>query len=135
MRVSAIILKKGKVLLIRRKREGMEEYWLFPGGEVEKGETPERAIIREVYEETSLKVVNCLYSFDYLDKDGNKHPVFLCKVKGGEPKINKDSPEAEAQSEKDQYSPEWVTLDKAIALTVYPEEGLRVLKNLHKNEN
>lgn len=34
-----------------------KEYWAPPGGGVEKGETPEQAIIREVLEETNMKVL------------------------------------------------------------------------------
>lgn len=53
--VSAWIEKEGKVLLVKRplhkKRGGL---WEFPGGKIEKGETPEEAIIRELKEELGL---------------------------------------------------------------------------------
>lgn len=32
------------------------EYWSLPAGAIEPGETPEEAVIREVWEETGLKV-------------------------------------------------------------------------------
>ncbi|MGE7881615.1 NUDIX domain-containing protein [Bacillus sp. NPDC094077] len=32
------------------------EYWSLPAGAIEPGETPEEAIVREVWEETGLKV-------------------------------------------------------------------------------
>ena len=51
---SALILnKEGKVLLIYHKKLNV---WLYPGGHIEKNETPDQAVIREVFEETSLEV-------------------------------------------------------------------------------
>ncbi len=55
MRAAAIILKEAKILLIHRFFNG-KEYYVFPGGGVESGETPEEAAIREMKEETSLDV-------------------------------------------------------------------------------
>ncbi len=34
------------------------QYWVFPGGGINKGEKPERAAVREVLEETGLEIVN-----------------------------------------------------------------------------
>ena len=42
-----------KVLLIRHKKNGR---WTQPGGHIEGNETPEEAALREVYEETGLRV-------------------------------------------------------------------------------
>lgn len=52
------VVKKGDRLLItRRKQEGLlGGLWEFPGGKVEKGETPEAACVRELLEETGLVV-------------------------------------------------------------------------------
>jgi 8-oxo-dGTP pyrophosphatase MutT (NUDIX family) len=129
MRVSAIIVKNKKVLLMHRKKDG-EEYWVFPGGGVEENETSEQAIKREVLEETSLKVTDCSYSFDYLDENKVAHPVFVCEVEDGDPKLG--GPEAEKHSEEDWYHPEWINLEDAVKLNVYPDEGKSVLENLLK---
>ncbi|WP_236712667.1 NUDIX hydrolase [Peribacillus muralis] len=52
----SIILKvKDKVALIRRCREGTA-YYVFPGGGIEKAETPEQAAKREAFEELGVKV-------------------------------------------------------------------------------
>ncbi len=43
-RSCAAIVQGGKVTLIERKRDG-SLYYLFPGGGVEEGETPEEALM------------------------------------------------------------------------------------------
>jgi len=51
---SALILnKERKILLVNHRKLGV---WLYPGGHVDKGETPDEAVIREVKEETGLDV-------------------------------------------------------------------------------
>ncbi|MGC9060624.1 MAG: NUDIX domain-containing protein [Thermoplasmata archaeon] len=50
-----VIIKNGKVLLIRRKNEPWKGMYALPGGFVEYGESVEEAVIREVFEETGLK--------------------------------------------------------------------------------
>jgi len=50
---NAIITCKGKLLLEKRRDSGT---WGLIGGGVKKTETPQQAIVREVYEETGLRV-------------------------------------------------------------------------------
>ncbi|HTE57011.1 MAG TPA: NUDIX hydrolase [Kofleriaceae bacterium] len=52
----AIITDGGKVLMARRRASEGEISWVFPGGAIEAGESPEEAAVREVDEETGLKV-------------------------------------------------------------------------------
>jgi 8-oxo-dGTP diphosphatase len=52
----AIIVDHGKVLMARRRATEGEISWVFPGGAIEIGESPEEAAVREVTEETGLKV-------------------------------------------------------------------------------
>lgn len=54
--VGAIIICHGKILLQKRERAPDEGKWSIPGGLVELGENLGRAVIREVKEETGLKV-------------------------------------------------------------------------------
>lgn len=46
----------GRLLLVRRGRDPHRGCWSLPGGRVEPGESPERAVEREVLEETGLTV-------------------------------------------------------------------------------
>ncbi len=52
-----VIWKRGKILIARRgEKQMLGGLWEFPGGKLEKGETPERAAAREIREETGLTV-------------------------------------------------------------------------------
>ena len=54
LRVGAIIMKDGKFLMVgNRKRP---EYLYTVGGRIKFGETAEEAVIREVYEETGIRL-------------------------------------------------------------------------------
>ena len=52
--VKCMIQNKGKILLIRNSYG--HKLWTFPGGGIDRGETMERAIEREVMEEVGIKV-------------------------------------------------------------------------------
>lgn len=54
--VSAIVLRRGEVLLSRRAREPKRDQWDLPGGFLEAGEPPEAGLARELREETSMAV-------------------------------------------------------------------------------
>lgn len=54
--VSAAIMRDGKVLAVRRARKPAIALYTMPGGVVEAGETLLEAVIREVHEETGLKI-------------------------------------------------------------------------------
>ena len=56
--VGAVIIKEGKIALIKRGNEPSRGKWTIPGGLVELGESPEQAVIRETKEETGLDVDN-----------------------------------------------------------------------------
>jgi 8-oxo-dGTP diphosphatase len=55
-RAGIVLIKENKVALIERHRAGLD-YYVFPGGGVDEGETPEQAAIRETMEELGIEVV------------------------------------------------------------------------------
>lgn len=52
----ALVLRNGKVLLVRRTIEPFRGYWDIPGGFCEVDEHPTEAAIREAREETGLEI-------------------------------------------------------------------------------
>ncbi len=56
IRAGIVLIEEDKVALIERHRAGLD-YFVFPGGGVDEGETPEQAAIRETMEELGLEVV------------------------------------------------------------------------------
>jgi 8-oxo-dGTP pyrophosphatase MutT (NUDIX family) len=51
--VAVFVVRDGKVLLHRHRKLGM---WLPPGGHIVEGELPDEAAVREVWEETGVRV-------------------------------------------------------------------------------
>lgn len=52
----AVIMREGKVLMVKRNREPFKNTWMFPAGYVDFGEHPRETLVREVQEETGLKL-------------------------------------------------------------------------------
>lgn len=55
VRAGIVLIQNDRVALIERHRAGLD-YYVFPGGGVNEGETPEHAAIREAMEELGVKV-------------------------------------------------------------------------------
>ena len=78
---------KGNILLIKRKYPPFIDHYALPGGFIEKGESPEHALKREVMEETNLsvKIVDKIgiYDDEHRDPRGLVHSTaFKCVVIG-----------------------------------------------------
>jgi 8-oxo-dGTP pyrophosphatase MutT (NUDIX family) len=55
VRAGIVLIQENKVALIERHRAG-SDYFVFPGGGMDEGETPEQAAIREAMEELGIEV-------------------------------------------------------------------------------
>jgi 8-oxo-dGTP diphosphatase len=55
---AAVVLHAGRVLLTQRPPEGTHAMmWEFPGGKIERGESPARALVREIAEELGVRAM------------------------------------------------------------------------------
>ncbi len=121
IRSAGVVIKDGKVLLIHRINQ--KDYFVFPGGGVEEGETIEEAAIREVKEETSIEVkVNRLLYHNVYDNDTEQF-FFLCEYISGEAKLADDSIEKEIMKKGEQvFEPVWLPLSQVTSSLIYPLE-------------
>jgi 8-oxo-dGTP diphosphatase len=93
--VGAIVIDAGRVLLVQRAQEPSKGKWSLPGGMLELGESLHEGVVREVQEETGLKVepVELVELLDRIVREENPegkrvryHSViadYLCRVVGG----------------------------------------------------
>ncbi len=55
--VAAIIRKENQIFATQRGYGEWKDWWEFPGGKMETGETPEEALKREIWEELETRIV------------------------------------------------------------------------------
>lgn len=98
----ALVLQGSKILMVRQYVQRGDVVWNFPGGEIEDGETPEQACIREVKEETGYDVVVKKLLFE----KSNKY-TFVANIVGGN--LNLDST---LQANSDIFEVAWISIDE-----------------------
>ncbi len=89
--VAAALVDRDNRVLIAQRPAGklMAGLWEFPGGKVAAGETPERALVRELEEELSIDVCDtCLAPFTFASYAYERFhllmPLYLCRNWEGE---------------------------------------------------
>jgi 8-oxo-dGTP diphosphatase len=101
--VGGIVFKDDSVLLIKRGGEPAAGQWSIPGGVVDVGETLADAAVREVWEETHLRVepVALVKILDRIFRDKEDRIVyhyvlvdFLCRCTGGKVQPGTDALDA-----------------------------------------
>jgi 8-oxo-dGTP diphosphatase len=131
--VGAVIIDRGRVLLVKRGSPPMLGQWTIPGGVVELGETLRSAAEREAQEETGL-TVHVGEVIEVIDRilpgdDGRTqfHYVlvdFLCSVVQGEANAGSDAAEVAwaAENELETFKLEKTALEvilKALGLAPF----------------
>ena len=80
---AAVILRDGQVFATQRGYGAYKDYWEFPGGKIEPGETAEEALAREIREELDTEIaVEAPFDrveYDYPDFHLSMQ-CFLCRV-------------------------------------------------------
>ncbi len=127
--VGALIINPKKEVLLIKTHKWTNKYGI-PGGKIDMGETCEEALIREIKEETNLKISNIkfitiidsVYSEEFYKK---KHMILLnytCETSGTDVKLNE-----EAQS----YV--WATIEEALTMDL--NTATRKLITLYDEQN
>ena len=87
----ALIDANDQILIAKRpNKKHLSGYWEFPGGKVEKGESPENALVREVKEELNIDINNkCIAPLTFSEFNYEKFHLLLllyvCRRWEGEP--------------------------------------------------
>ena len=87
----ALLDKDGRILLSKRPEgKKLAGLWEFPGGKVDPGETPERALIRELQEELGIDTrASCLAPIGFASHAYEDFhllmPLYVCRVWQGTP--------------------------------------------------
>jgi ADP-ribose pyrophosphatase len=76
--VGGVIIEDKKILLVKRNKAPHKGEWAIPGGSVKPGETLQRAVEREIREETGLVVSakDPIYVFDFIERGKQGHLSF-----------------------------------------------------------
>lgn len=116
--VGAVVIRDGRILLVKRANSPGKGFWAIPGGLVELGETVREAAEREILEETgiTIRAKEAFYVFDFIDRDHEGeiqyHYViidFLADYLGGDPRAADDVSDAG-----------WLAPEEAAALNLSP---------------
>ncbi|QOR36863.1 NUDIX hydrolase [Clostridium sp. 'deep sea'] len=86
IRVTGVLIDKGKILLVQQYVDDNRK-WSLPGGRVEKRESIQQALVREMFEETGLQIKcdKLLYICEKIDQEPALiHITFLVKKMSGE---------------------------------------------------
>lgn len=93
---AAIIIRGQKILLVKRNREPYKNTWMFPAGFIDFGEHPQETLVREVKEETGLKVKS-IKLFKVLQSEDDPrspgHFLFFYEVEVAGGKLKTDNEE------------------------------------------
>ena len=85
--VAAIIIENGSLFATQRGYGAWKDWWEFPGGKIEEGETPEEALVREIKEEldTLVSVDEFLMTVEYDYPEFHlSMGCYLCSVISGQ---------------------------------------------------
>jgi 8-oxo-dGTP diphosphatase len=128
-RGSVVIVENDKVGLIQRIRDG-SVYFVFPGGCIESGETPEEGAKREAFEELGVEVnVNeCIAKVEY---NGTQY-FFLSEIINGTFGTGQGEEYSDKERDRGIYLPMWVDIKRLTSINVKPREVALKVQSLYK---
>jgi 8-oxo-dGTP diphosphatase len=121
-----ILRQNGRILICQRRKGGRYELkWEFPGGKLEKGETVEQCLRRELREELDVEIhsIECIETQSAYYEDGGMFRVAYCFLSGFNGKLQNKVFE----------QIRWVTLDELVSMDLLDGNKL-FIKNIPKYE-
>ena len=122
--VAAIIKKDNKYFVTQRGYGDYKDWWEFPGGKIEEGETPEEALIREIKEELDADIIIekylCTVEHDY-PKFHIKMDCYICSL------VSDDITLKEHEAAK------WLTIDEIDMVELLPID-IKILEKLKNHD-
>ncbi len=115
--VAAIIHDaEGRIFATQRGYGDYKDWWEFPGGKMEQGETPDEALKREIWEELETRIVVerfvATVEWDYPQFHLTMH-CYLCHVESGHLELKEH--EAAKWLNKDELeSVNWLPADRMV---------------------
>jgi 8-oxo-dGTP diphosphatase len=121
--VAAIIRKGDRIFATQRGYGDFKDYWEFPGGKMETGETPEQALVREIREELDAEIrIDKFLStieWDYPQFHLTMH-CFVCSLVSNELHLNEH--EAARWLNKDEiHTVNWLPADDQLLPLIVKE--------------
>ena len=117
VRVAAAVIRQGKAVFATQRGYGpWKDWWEFPGGKIEEGETPEEAVVREIREElgTGITVGDKLADVEYDYPDFHLAMVcFDCRIVSGTPDLREHESARWLQPEE-LDSVNWLPADRSL---------------------
>ncbi|KIL50992.1 NUDIX domain-containing protein [Jeotgalibacillus campisalis] len=138
--IKAIILS-GEHVLLTKNRDPEGDFYLFPGGGQEHGETFHKTLKRECMEETGLaiEIGDVLFIREYIGQnhehaafDSHVHQVevyFICSLKDNVTKVEPAAPDS------NQIGIEWVPLSRLALYRIYPKKLVEKIVSYTQNES
>lgn len=115
--VAAIIHDaEGRIFATQRGYGDYKDWWEFPGGKMEQGETPEEALKREIWEELETQIVVekfvATVEWDYPQFHLTMH-CYLCHVESGHLEL-KEHEAAKWLNKEELESVNWLPSDRMV---------------------
>ena len=114
--VAAVILQNGKIFATQRGYGEWKDWWEFPGGKIETGETQEAALKREIQEELDTEIL-VKERIDTIEYDyPNFHlsmDCFWCEIVSGKLEL-KEHEAARWLTKESLDSVDWLPADQAL---------------------
>ncbi len=114
--VAAIIRRGSQIFATQRGYGDFKDWWEFPGGKMEPGETPQEALSREILEELSARihVGKLLHTveWDYPQFHLTMH-CYVCTLAGEALHLNEHEA-ARWLSARDLHSVNWLPADEVL---------------------